>query len=743
MKNIIKYFLYVLAFIPLVIAKSYFFPYISGKNLLIRWIVTIVVLLVGGYLWYNREFREDIGRKVHTLLKNPLGIAIFSFIALNVVSTLFAFDSYRAFFGDIERGEGLLGLLFFFGFFVFSYLLFEYKDWVRFFQISLGVSFVLFFDALVDFSRGVIRPTSFTGNPIYLAEVFLFALFSAGIVFWEYYRQKENKTGVRLFWIIASIVVGITSFFGIFITETRGVIVGVGVGIILVFLYVWYSGKNVHISSRSLSRIAGYILLILVFCGVFFFSTKNAQFWQKIPGFDRLAQFTLQDNSTQTRLISAGVSLDAVNPSEYGVQKFLLGWGPENFNIAYNANYNPRYFEFENKWFDRAHNKIFDVLVMNGVIGLLIYLSIWGLLLWYCIRGRAFSFVKAMILFFGTAYFIQNLTVFDSIITYILWFGFLGYVVAEVTRNKERGEEGDIRDRGLRTSKNSGKKTSSLNTNYYALTTVFSVVAIFFFYTLIFWTVIPFSQMSSYLSLIRNSQASVSLDEFKENMDSALHPYTYAQDVIRTNMLDNVKDLYKGKESEKQLVLFAIDQIKDLLVREPYNPRYWANLGGGYDALGKGGLTEYLPLAQEAYQKAQELSPQRQDLYYMRAYNLGFQKRYNEAITVLKDVVVLDDKVAQSHLYLALVQISAGEIYYDDGFDSLEFVRKLSPGIYQQEQGMVSGYYILLQHYYKIHDKRAKICAEALQIMVPEKKDALDMIIKNIDDKIWQPINFQ
>ncbi len=731
-----------LALSPLVIAKDYFFPYISGKNLLIRWVITIVALLMAGFLWYSKEFREEVSNKLRVLFKNPLGIATASFVALNIISTIFAFDPYRAFFGDIERGEGLLGMLFFSAFFLFSYLLFEHKDWIRFFQISLGVTVVLFIDALVDFTHAVSRPASFTGNPIYLAEVFLFALFAAGVVFWEYYQQKDNKTGIRLFWIISSITVALVSFFGVFITETRGVIVGIGVGIFAVLLYIWYAGKNISLGTRSLSRIAGYILVVLILCGGVFFMTKNSAVWQKIPGFDRLAQFTLQDNSTQTRLISAGVSLHAVNPSEYGMKKFLLGWGPENFAIAYNTNYNPQYFEFENKWFDRAHDKIFDVLVMNGVVGLLMYLGIWGLLFWYVVRERKFSFIKAIILFFGVAYFIQNLTVFDSIVTYILWFGFLAYIITrlkteneKLTAEETKGKQSIIDNQKL--------KTRNRESQLYGLIVGATTVAVFFLYALIFWTIIPFSQMSSYLSLIRNSQASVSLDDFKQRMDSALHPYTYAQDVIRTSFLDNVKGLYKGKETEKQLVLFAIDQMKDLLAREPYNPRYWANLGGGYDALGKAGLTEYLPLAQEAYQTAQKLSPKRQDIYYMRAYNLGFQKKYDEAIGVLQEAITLDDQVASSYMYMGLMQLASGEKNYDAGFASFERARRLNPSLAQQEKTFVSGYYVLLQYYYKLHDVRAKVCAEQLQTMVPEKKEGLDAIIRNIEGNTWQYIEFK
>lgn len=119
------------------------------------------------------------------------------------------------------------------------------------------------------------------------------------------------------------------------------------------------------------------------------------------------------------------------------------------------------------------------------------------------------------------------------------------------------------------------------------------------------------------------------------------------------------------------------------------------------------------------------------------------KKKYDESIAILKEAIALDDRVARSYAYLALVQISAGEKYYADGLNSLERAVQLSPDIYQQEQGVVTAYYMLLQYYYKAHDVRAKVCAEQLQTMVPEKKEGLDAIIKNIEGKTWQYIEFK
>ena len=48
-----------------------------------------------------------------------------------------------------------------------------------------------------------------------------------------------------------------------------------------------------------------------------------------------------------------------------------LGGGirPEGYISAHNEFYNPAIQKYEISWFDRAHNRLLDVLVMNGVFG--------------------------------------------------------------------------------------------------------------------------------------------------------------------------------------------------------------------------------------------------------------------------------------------------------------------------------------------------------------------------------------
>ncbi|MEX2033359.1 MAG: O-antigen ligase family protein, partial [Candidatus Colwellbacteria bacterium] len=50
----------------------------------------------------------------------------------------------------------------------------------------------------------------------------------------------------------------------------------------------------------------------------------------------------------------------------------LSGWGPENYDIAFNEHYN--FLAAKNEsWFDSSHNQLMDVLAEGGAIGLALY----------------------------------------------------------------------------------------------------------------------------------------------------------------------------------------------------------------------------------------------------------------------------------------------------------------------------------------------------------------------------------
>jgi hypothetical protein len=58
----------------------------------------------------------------------------------------------------------------------------------------------------------------------------------------------------------------------------------------------------------------------------------------------------------------------------------LVGYGPEAMYVAYNSFYPPElgHYESRNASPDRSHNETFDALVMTGLLGLVVYLFVFG-----------------------------------------------------------------------------------------------------------------------------------------------------------------------------------------------------------------------------------------------------------------------------------------------------------------------------------------------------------------------------
>ncbi len=66
----------------------------------------------------------------------------------------------------------------------------------------------------------------------------------------------------------------------------------------------------------------------------------------------------------------------------------LIGYGPESMYVAYNRFYPPELTRVEkrNASPDRSHNETWDSLVITGVLGLAIYLTLFGSLLYYGLK---------------------------------------------------------------------------------------------------------------------------------------------------------------------------------------------------------------------------------------------------------------------------------------------------------------------------------------------------------------------
>lgn len=713
LKNLMKICLWLLAFVPLIVDNSVFYPETSGKNLLIQISLVLFGVLFSSYFIYERNFREETLEKTKRYFKNPLVISIFCFLFIFIVSTIFAGDKYGAFWGNIERAEGLVNMIFLFIFFIFSLLIFERKDWLCFFKLSLFTAGILLFKEFADVVNGLKRSGSFIGNPTFLAGYLLFSICSAFIVFTSTIKFGAVKAHVvslsQISWRFFSAVIIALSIIGIFVTETRGTILGLGSGIVAVLTYCVFNGKDIICKRLNLRKVSVILLCSIIILSLFFIFTRKSEMWQKIPGLSRVAktEIGLQGDSAISRLFTIETSLRAVNPITNGWVKALIGWGPDNFIIAYSKYYDANQYKYETKWFDRAHNKLLDVLVMNGLLGLIAYLSIWLFFFWLIFKKSillSFEEVKNHFLynlgflFFGVSFIVHLLFIFDHISTSLPFFAIFSFIVYLSIENMATKE-----------SKMTYTNLKFKNSGIVPLGIFLVSVSVFLGFIFLKNTLPAYFQMRSYFQLIKDPVPLV----IKNNLDPILAPFTNAQMDIRRVLLLVSSDIY-NKKVDKDSVNLLDKAFKDgeyYIDKRPLDFRFLSSLADVYSHIGQSSNNnEYLKKGEALYMKMLNYAPNRPDVIYGLAINLLLQQKFIEAFD-----------------------------YFEKSFSSDQFISDKNRNQFEVV------YTRLIKYFYNLRDKDNFIkTANRLKKNNYIDSDSLDQIIIYLEkNKIWPKVNFE
>lgn len=406
-RKTIVFGLFLIPFIPLYVSTSMFFPFITGKNFAFRIIVEIVFAL-----WALLAIRDASYRP----RKTPILLACVAFVGVLIVANSFGLNPSRSFWSNYERMEGLISHLHFLAYFVvLSSVLKTESDWFKFFHTSIFVSMLVGFFGLYQLggyapiNQGGVRVDAQFGNAIYLAVYLMFHIF---IVLTYLVRYRAASI---LRYVYGALL--LLHMFVLYHTATRGAILGLILGMIITAGIIFWGREG---ASRVIAKrfLVGVLVLIAIFI-----SARNTDFVQKSPVLRRFSSFNETTIVSRFRYIWPGAFKGFLeNP--------ILGWGQENYNLVFNKNYDPRLYAQE-QWFDRAHNAALDWLIAGGIFGLVSYLALFGAALYslYKARDSQLSFYdRALIAGMITGYFLQNLSVFDNLTSYMLFFAVLAYV---------------------------------------------------------------------------------------------------------------------------------------------------------------------------------------------------------------------------------------------------------------------------------------------------------------------------
>ncbi len=425
--------IFIIPFTPLIVANSFFFPFITGKGFFFR---ILVELIFGAWLILmatHPHYRPKGSWILWTLT---------AFIGVMTIADLVGMNPFKSFWSNYERMEGLVTLLHLFAYYlVASTVLRGERIWNWLWNTSVLASVIIsiygFYQiaGVVKINQGGVRLDATFGNATYLAIYMLFHMFLTAYIVASnrhvLFYPFKSKLYKSLLGALIIIIQGIV----LYNTATRGAILGLIGGIFITTVLIALFEKR----APALRKVSIGILGLAVVAVVLFFMVRNTPRVQQSPVLSRFANISLTETTTKSRFIIWNMAFQGFK------ERPILGWGQESFNYIFNKNYDPRMYNQE-QWFDRTHNVILDWLIAGGILGLGTYLAFYISIIWYIWRKEGEEHVftvaeKSILTGMLVGYFIHNLFVFDNLISYIVFFSIAAYVTARTQRLEYAGEK--------------------------------------------------------------------------------------------------------------------------------------------------------------------------------------------------------------------------------------------------------------------------------------------------------------
>jgi len=342
------------------------------------------------------------------------------------MSTVFADNSWRAFFGTQERMTGLFSLLHFFAWYLMtSSMLTSSREWRRLLEFQLGVSVALasasilqlFFPTLIgsgDVAEGD-RLSGLLGNPIYVGA---YQAFSA---FFVIFLWREASLRRRSLYLMALA----TSMVSFALAGSRGPLLGLVVGMALLALIVITTTRHrklvVAAAVTGTGLVASYVLVATVLMS----SPALQPFWLTHGNLGHFFHFHID----HPRLLLWTAAWDGF------LSRPILGWGPAGFELAFDALYRPSFHALGLN--DEAHNHVLGVMSETGSVGLIAFLAMWVAYFAMVVRtmrkGALTPLASAALFGAGAGHFVQFLFAFETPAPQLVCF--LAFSVATAASN--------------------------------------------------------------------------------------------------------------------------------------------------------------------------------------------------------------------------------------------------------------------------------------------------------------------
>jgi len=696
--TVLKWLLYGVAIVPLVIFSQYISPFHFGKVVVFRSLIELGVVFYLLLVWRDHSYlpRRDLVF---------WGFLIFT--GAFTLTTITSIQVYESFWGTLERMGGLWTFWHYFVYFVIlvSVMRTE-KDWFNLlrFMVFVGMlsAFYGFFQktdlSWIVGSGNRTRIFGTIGNAALFAGYQIVNMFLAITL----YFRSQNSHRQRNFFAIATAI----NFIAIMMTAVRGSILGIGAGfLIFAFLYAWTFN-----SKTAKKMLVGLVVLAGLFF-VFAQTMGNSGFVKNSGYLRRLTDFSFETYTVQTRFWAWQAGVDGWNDSS---KTILLGWGPENFNIPFSIHFNPKFFRGPGAetLFDRGHNMFVEVLVTMGLVGLLAYLAMFASVFWVIrkIIKSENDAQKKMAIGLASlvvAYLIHNFFIFDTSSNFIAFFTVLGFISWLAPNNTNLRMETNATN----IKKHSGASNRALRNAVGVAMLIVSMVLIY--KTNVIQAKANRASTRGIVAGWTNDFGTASA-KFRE----AIGYNVFGKYEIRHRYAQYLFEYSAGKQKItpelKKEVEFTIEKVEELAKERPmdYLPRLYASRM--HIILGK--ESSKSPHNDEALRNSLEalkISPTFVRTYYEVAQAYLNKGDYAKAIEYFKKAAELNPDVGLSYWYWGITEMQIGNT--QRGLELIEMAQNKGYGFDENDLLKLVNVYIKLNDYKKLAEIHEKLVAVAPQ----------------------------
>ncbi len=625
---------------PLLVSSKFIFPFITTKTLWFRILVELAAAgCVIAVLQYPR-YRPSLSLFLKSIL---------AYASIALVASLFGLNWQRSFWGNIERGEGLITL-----FHVFAYcvalvaVLKERREWEFFLATSLSVAGIASLYALAQYlllpwefilKSGGSRLSATVGNASFLAGYLLMHTFIAA-----WFAVTPRSFIMRVYAALLFLFL----WFIIYHTGTRGALIA---GFITYLCIMLFSLTVIKGGRARIYRVVICLFIAtLIACAAVIYQQRDQKWVYENPTLSRLVSISFKnDITTQSRVLTWQSSWKALQ------ERPVLGYGYENYNVAFNKHFDARIYRDAGSqiWFDRAHNLIFDIAITSGVIGLIAFGFIFFSLFigaWKLYRHHDPVFRVSGVMFGSllVAHLMQALFVFDILATYIplmLAMGFVHFMSQEQPHGLS----------ALLPSHHAGPRVP--------IASVSLIVCAVFGIMLYGFNVKPALANHYGLQGMRLRANNHDRDAFFQ-YKKALSYDTYQSQEIRQKLAEFAIEIRSGSsqmsdEEIAEVYKTAIDEILHNIEEAPQDTQAYMYLMNLY-YYGSRFNKDRLQLIDKAGEEALKLSPTRPQIYYLLGQAAAEREEYNVAVQYFEKALALNPEVFESHWNLAVAYRIAG-----------------------------------------------------------------------------------